>query len=431
MKSIERMGSAALALGILLASGMVFAPSARAQTEVIVHSFDSEADGSKPDEPLIRDREGNLYGVTGTGGTADLGTVFKIGRDGTKTILYSFTGAPDGQNPTGGLAWDREGNLIGTTAYGGDLTDCVESNTGCGTVFKLDPRRCKETVLYRFKGIPDGEFPWAGVTLDEEGNIYGTTFYGGTSGAVYSGGGSNNCCGTVFKLNRWGNETVLYSFTGLDEVGVSTDGQSPDGRLARDEEGNLYGTATRGGLSDEGILFKVDRTGKETVLHTFTGPDGADPLFVDLIFDRAGNLYGTTSGGGTSGNGTVFKVDRTGALTTLYSFNAAPDGALPSGALVFDAEGNLYGTTKSGSNAVINGESGVGGTVFKLDKAGNETVLHNFTGSPDGLEPQAGLIFDGRDKLYGTTVEGGTGTSCKFGAPFGCGTVFELTLPRP
>ena len=169
---------------------------------------------------------------------------------------------------------------------------------------------------------------------------------------------------------------------------MSTDGQSPDGRLARDEEGNLYGTATRGGLSDEGILFKVDRTGKETVLHTFTGPDGADPLFVDLIFDRAGNLYGTTSGGGTSGNGTVFKVDRTGALTTLYSFNAAPDGALPSGALVFDAEGNLYGTTKSGSNAVINGESGVGGTVFKLDKAGNETVLHNFSGTNgDGATP--------------------------------------------
>jgi uncharacterized repeat protein (TIGR03803 family) len=430
MKSLRGTVSAALALGIALISGAVSAPAANAQDLVVVHSFSSEADGSKPQEPLIRDREGNLYGVTGTGGTADLGTVFKIGRDGTKTILYNFLGAPDGQNPTGGLAWDREGNLIGTTAYGGDLTDCLESNTGCGTVFKLDPRGCKETVLYRFKGIPDGEFPWAGVTLDEEGNIYGTTFYGGTSGTTSSGGGGDNCCGTVFKLSRSGNETVLYNFTGLDEVGVSTDGQSPDGRLARDEQGNLYGTTNTGGLSDDGILFKVDKTGKETVLHTFTGPDGAHPLFVDLIFDRAGNLYGTTSAGGTSDNGTVFKIDRTGTLTTLYSFSAYPDGSAPTGAMVFDVEGNLYGTTKGSGAATIAGQVGIGGTVFELDKAGNETVLHSFSGSPDGEDPQAGVIFDGRGKLYGTTSTGGTGTTCKFGN-FGCGTVFELTLPRP
>jgi uncharacterized repeat protein (TIGR03803 family) len=428
MKSLRRTASASLVLGIVLS-----APAAKAQDLVIVHSFSSEADGSKPGEPLIRDREGNLYGVTSTGGTADLGTVFKVGRDGTKTILYSFTGIPDGQNPTGGLAWDREGNLIGTTAYGG-FGDCVETTIGCGTVFKLDPRKCKETVLYRFQGIPDGEFPWAGVTLDEEGNIYGTTFYGGTSGVVINGPGGtgfvSNCCGTVFKLNRWGNETLLYSFTGIDEVGASTDGQSPDGRLARDEQDNLYGTTELGGLSDEGILFKVDKTGKETVLHTFTGPDGADPLFVDLIFDRAGNLYGTTSGGGASDNGTVFKIDTTGALTTLYSFSAYPDGSGPSGAMVFDAEGNLYGTTKGSGAATIDGQVGIGGTVFKLDAAGNETVLHSFGGSPDGQEPVAGVIFDGRGKLYGTTVEGGTGTTCKFGN-FGCGTVFELTLPRP
>jgi len=417
MKSLRGTGSATLVLGIVLISGAVSAPAANAKDLVVVHSFSSEADGSKPQEPLIRDREGNLYGVTGTGGTADLGTVFKIGRDGTKTILYNFLGAPDGQSPTGGLAWDREGNLIGTTAYGG-FGDCVETTIGCGTVFKLDPRGCKETVLYRFQGIPDGEFPWAGVTLDEEGNIYGTTFYGGTSGSVTNGPGGtavNNCCGTVFKLNRWGNETVLYNFTGLDEVGVSTDGQSPDGRLARDEQGNLYGTTQLGGLSDEGILFKVDRTGKETVLHTFTGPDGAHPLFVGLIFDRAGNLYGTTSAGGASDSGTVFKVDRTGTLATLYSFSAYPDGSDPTGPLVFDAEGNLYGTTKGSGAATIGGQVGIGGTVFKLDQAGNETVLHSFSGSPDGQAPQAGVIFDGGRKLYGTTVEGGTGTACKFG----------------
>jgi uncharacterized repeat protein (TIGR03803 family) len=203
--------------------------------------------------------------------------------DYTFTLLYSFfrNGNKDGASPVAGLVRDAAGNLYGTTYFGGGKTR--ECSSGCGTVFKLDATGT-ESVLYRFKGGTDGKFPLAGLVPDAAGHLYGTTREGGIS---------NNCpagCGTVFMLDTTGAETVLYRFMSL-----ATDGQYPSAGLIRDAAGNLYGTTYWGGTSDSGTVFKLDTTGTETVLFSFTGTDGAHPV-AGLIRDVAGNFYGTASG---------------------------------------------------------------------------------------------------------------------------------------
>jgi uncharacterized repeat protein (TIGR03803 family) len=281
------------------------------------------------------------------------------------------------------------------TTYYGGDTQCLHFG-GCGTVFKVDTTG-KETVLHSFTGSADGKFPEGGVLRDAASNLYGTTIVGGTSDA-----------GTVFKLDTTGKETVLHSFTG-----GGADGQCPAAGLVRDGAGNLYGTTANGGRSGKGTVFKVDTTGKETVLHSFagTGGDGANP-YAGLVRDTAGNLYGTTFLGGASCNcGTVFKLDTTGKETVLLSFTGL-DGEYTTAGLVQDSAGNLYGTTAGG------GTSGYG-VVFKLDKTGTETVLHSFTGgTTDGNSPYAGLVRDAAGNLYGTTHSGGASND---------GTVFKLT----
>ncbi|HYL11569.1 MAG TPA: choice-of-anchor tandem repeat GloVer-containing protein [Terriglobales bacterium] len=226
--------------------------------------------------------------------------------------------------------------------------------------------------------------------------------------------------GTIFKLDTSGNETVLHSFTG--DAG---DGCAPIGALIMDNAGNLYGTTEDCNL---GTVFKLDTSGTYTVLHSFTGSDGEFPSAA-LIMDSAGNLYSTTLFGGASGCGTVFKLDSFGNETVLHSF-AGSDGATPTAGLIMDAAGNLYGPTAaggSGSCAPLPHSSEVGcGTVFKLDTSGNETILHSFTGGSDGANPDAGLIMDKAGNLYGTATGGGS-SNC-FG---GCGTVFKLTLQTP
>jgi uncharacterized repeat protein (TIGR03803 family) len=271
--------------------------------------------------------------------------VFKVDMSRRESVLYTFTGGTDGGSPQGGLVRDTAGNLYGTTEAGGDLS--CNPPYGCGVVFKVDTTG-SETVLYAFKGAPDGELPILGLTRDESGNLYGTTTSGGTYG-----------WGTVFKLTQAGSETVLHSFNG------GRDGADLfNAALIRDAKGNLYGVASGGGKSGPGcqpsrgcgLVFKVTKAGKEIVLYYFTGKaDGSRP-FGTLVSDKAGNLYDTTSGGGTHGYGTVFKLSSTGKETVLYNFSGRKDGSQPLAGLVLDAKGNIYGTTWEGgisANGVV------------------------------------------------------------------------------
>jgi uncharacterized repeat protein (TIGR03803 family) len=395
--------------------------------ETVLYSFLGYAtgDGQNPNAGLIMDSTGNLYGNAG-GGTDGVGVVFKLDSSGHETVLYSFTatGSRNGNGgfPVGSLIMDSAGNLYGVTGGGGSTAGVCGLN-GCGTVFKLDPRG-NETVLYRFLGgSGDGANPRAGLIMDSAGNFYGTTNAGGTggSGSCFSSG-----CGTVFKLDSTGKETVLHSFTG-----AGGDGTNPNSALVIDSAGNLYGTASGfpGNASavppappsgGQGIVFKLDSTGLETVLYTFTGSSGASPDS-SLMRDAAGNLYGSTLYGGSANGGILFKLDPAGTETVLYNFPATNgDGAGPTGGLIMDSTGNLYGTTPGGGAGCLyflnSGFSSPGcGSVFKLDPAGHETVLYRFVGSPDGRNPLAGLVMDSAGNLYGTTFGGGH-----------FGTVFKL-----
>jgi len=374
-----------------------------------------------------------------------------------ETVLYSFEGGSDGGDPLAGLIADRRGALYGTTK--GANPDCID-NTTCGTVFKLTPpdryrTAWTETVLYDFCSLPncsDGGIPLAGLIADTRGALFGTTMGGGATGR-----------GTVFRLTppaksqtAW-TETVLYSFCSLPNC---SDGDGPfRANLLADTQGALYGTTIDGGTGrlDGGTVFKLSPRSNgqtdwtETVLYSFCSlpncSDGKGPLASTLIADERGALYGTTSAGGATGRGTVFKLTppATGQIDwvekVLYSFCSLPncsDGSTPVAGLIFgarDIEGNvnadhlaakhgaLYGTTFSGGGASN------GGTIFKLEppRKGesdwNETVLYRFAGGPsDGHNPSGGLIADRRGALYGTTEAGGAGQP-------GGGIVFKLTPP--
>jgi len=277
----------------------------------VLYSFSGGTDGAEPYAGVVMDAAGNLYGSTDFGGNLNCnewegfgcGTVFKLNKADDETVLYSFGGAPDGAKPYAGVVMGAAGNLYSTTFNGGNVT-CANTS-GCGTVFMLDITG-KEKVLYNFSGAPDGANPEAGVVMDAAGNLYGTTFFGGASGD-----------GTVFKLDTAGKETVLYSFSG------TPDGANPVGGLVMDVAGNLYSTTFNGGnvtctnASGCGTVFKLDTTGNETLLYMFSGgADGAYPPG-GLVMDAAGNLYGTTFVGGDLscmfanmglGCGTVFKL---------------------------------------------------------------------------------------------------------------------------
>lgn len=220
---------------------------------------------------------------------------------------------------------------------------------------------------------------------------------------------SNN--GSAFKIDTNNNESILHSF-----AGSPSDGAFSYATLLRDAQGNLYGTNYQGGVTGNGTVFKISSTGKESVLYNFKGtPDGQLP-YARLV-RRNGLLYGTTVQGGKSGLGTVFKVDNKGNETILYNFTGGADGGLALGGVIFDKAGNLYGTT------YIGGAFGVG-TVYRLDPTGKEMVLYNFTGGADGKNPYfVVLVRDNSGNLYGTT-SAGAGTGC---GGTGCGTVFKLT----
>jgi uncharacterized repeat protein (TIGR03803 family) len=368
----------------------------------------------------------------------------------TFTVLYSFTGAADGAYPESGLTLDGAGNVYGTTEAGGSGNfNC----SGCGTVFKVSGVG-NETVLHSFTGKLDGAIPLFGSLFrDPAGNLYGTTSTGGANGggtafrlspngrqisiAFPNGTGpgfsaagltpdaagnaygttqyrGTGCppygCGTVFKISHTGKITIVHSFQS------GTDGANPIADLVRDSAGNLYGTTLDGGPSNAGTVFKIDSTGNESVLYAFMGgTDGGQP-HAGLLRDGAGNLYGTTSNGGVNFGGTIFKVDSAGNHTILYNFcsQSCLDGQIPMGKLARDSAGNIYGATQLGGNAGA-------GVVFELDTNGVETVLYNFCNvgnCSDGNGPLSGITRDTQGNLYGTTFYGGS---------VGYGIVFKLT----
>jgi uncharacterized repeat protein (TIGR03803 family) len=398
-----RTPGTALALAIMLLTTI---RPAQAQTYTVLYAFTNTGDGKFPNTALVRDAGGNLYGTTtGAGPSA---VVFKLNAAGKETVLHTF-GKKTGIDASAGLIRDRAGNLYGTAVTGGE--------SGSGVVFDLSATG-RYTVLYAFKGGTDGGVPSeARLLRDAASNLYGTTSYGGD---LACGG-----CGVVFKLDTTGKETVLYAFTG------GADGSRPTAGIIGDAAGNLYGTTQEGGdLNCNapvgcGVVFKLDTTGKETVLFTFTGVEGDAPGA--LIRDAAGNFYGTTLLGGdfSCGSplgscGVVFKLDTTGKETVLYTFTGGADGANPAPDRLIRDAGNLYGTTRNGGRCLDCG------TVFKVDKSGNETVLHHFTQGADGGFPVAGLIRGAAGNLYGTAETGGD-FNCSGAKGFGCGVVFKLT----
>lgn len=353
----------------------------------------------------------------------------------TETVLYNFAGVPgDGFQPLSGLIFDPAGNLYGTTNEGGIDTDCQGlGNSGCGTVYELSPvgSGWQETVLYSFSGGSDGGVPAAGLIRDASGNLFGTTQFGGISGGC-SGFG----CGVVFELSPSGSgwtETVIHSFTG------DADGAYPVAGLIFDAAGNLYGTASAGGNSINGCVYqRINGCGvifelspgsswTETVIHTFIdGSDGAAPL-AGLTLDSAGNLYGTAAFAGTAGKGVAFGIKKgTGGMWRLGVIHAFTGGK--------DGGDPKTGLTfDSAGNlygtAAIDGAD-FGGVVFELAPGSGGAwkfgLLHSFTGGHDGNQPLGNLLLDTAGNVYGTTEEGGKLIDC-FDA--GCGVVFKLS-PR-
>jgi uncharacterized repeat protein (TIGR03803 family) len=412
---------------------------AAGQTEKVLHSFNNNgSDGYQPESGVSFDAVGNLFGTTQLGGTgactglslqSGCGTVYVLvprsNGDWIEKVLHSFIlNGKDGLEPAGnGLIFDASGNLYGTTVAGGTSADCPNDylgTSGCGTVFAM-VRKSKTgfsppVILHNFDGDNegvDGTLPLGAPTFDSAGNLYGTTSAGGTSGY-----------GMAFKLTRkagapW-DETDMYDFydNGID----------PAGSLIFDADGDLYGLAAGGGQYHEGAVFELTPNTQggwsEELLHSFGhGTDGFQPLG-SLIFDKAGNLYGVTTGA-VGEFGTVFELTPgtggTWTETVLHVFTKnGTDGLGPNGPLVMDASGNLYGTTVAGGSGTCSGGCGA---VYELSpQAGgtwSETILYSFLNNgADGIGPTSGLTFDSSGNLYGVTSGGGVN---------GNGTVYEVT----
>ena len=388
-----------------------------AQTFTTLHSFDG-ADGNGPYAGLVQGTDGNLYGTTAWGGETHSGTVFKITPSGMLTTLYSFCSqlysfpydCPDGDGPEAGLVQATDGNFYGAVSCDSGIALCF------GTVFKITPAGTL-TTLHGFGGT-DGTFPLGTLVQATDGNFYGTTFFGGAYNDNYCGDYFLGC-GTVFKITPSGSLTTLYSF--CSQGSPCTDGAGPNAGLVQAADGNLYGTTTTGGGGGRGTVFKITPGGTLTTLYSFcslsncrdgSGPNGA------LVQATDGNFYGTTYIGGAYNYGTVFKVTPSGTLTTLHSFDGT-EGGDPHAALVQGTDGNFYGTTYYGANGY--------GTVFKITPGGRLATLYRFCSQPgctDGTHPYAGLVQDTNGKFYGAAC----GADCGGGTGTGYGTVFSLSV---
>lgn len=390
-----------LRLAVVAALLVAAVRPAHGQTESVLYSFANTPDGANPlyVTPVL-DAKQNIYGTTKFGGTDDFGTAWELTPSGAETVLHSFhADGTDGVYPLAGVVLGKKGILYGTTVEGG-------TNSIDGTMFQLTPKKKSwtEAILHSFGAIGDGAQPYDALTLDKNGNLYGTTYGGGT----YS-------FGTVFERTPSGTETVLWSF------GNGTDGANPIAGVIRDAKGNVYGTTEYGGLYNQGTVFELTPTMNgwtEAVLWSFgSGTDGANP-YGGVVLGKKGILYGTTINGGDFGDGTVFALTPTKTGWTekiLHSFaNNDIDGFNPAAGLLMDKKtGNFYGTALNGG-----GTGSVAGIVFKITPSGAYAILHVFSGSPDGGSPWGGLASDKLGNLYGTTFSGGTN---------GYGTVYKVT----
>ncbi|HUJ10857.1 MAG TPA: choice-of-anchor tandem repeat GloVer-containing protein [Verrucomicrobiae bacterium] len=371
------------------------------QTLTTLYQFGGVASNGLSPNPLVQGTDGSFYGTTYDGGASTncpngCGTIFKISPSGVLTTLYSFSQS-DGGHPNAGLVQGTDGCFYGTTLH------------ALGTVFKVTASGCL-TNLHIFMSL-DGNGPYAGLIQASDGNFYGTTKFGGM-----------NRLGNVFRISSSGDFSNLYSFSG-------SDGQFPVGGLIQGSDGNLYGTTVEGGNtnlysgSGEGTVFRISLSGVLTNLHFFNGWDGRFP-WSGLIQATDGCFYGTTSDEGSSdgvlyGTGTVFRISTSGTLTTLVTFTGA-NGAQPMFApLLQGSDGNLYGTTQLG------GTSGHG-TVFRISPNGNFTNLYSFIGPSDGSRPFAGLVQGSDGNFYGTT---GFGGNTNVNGGLGWGTVFRISVP--
>lgn len=317
-------------------------------------------------------------------------------RGATFKLLHSFSGGADGSSPAGGMVLDRAGNLYGTTSQGG--------SSGCGSVFEV-PRGGTLTPIYSFTCGANGAMPGT-LTIDQDGNLYGGTVGGGSIG-----------CGVIFEVRSDGRERTVHTF-----AGPPSDGCTPYGAMIEIARDTFYGTAL-GGRYSYGTIFKLARDGSVKLLRSFKrGRQGCGPG--GIVMDANGNIYGA-GGGGDDGYGCVFEFTPPRTYHVLYSFKGAPnDGSEPLG-VIMDASGDLFGTTFVGGKPGCNGNLGCG-VAFEVAPDGSETVLHFFSQKhADGFNPFAGLIEDGADNLYGTTLNGGG--HCAYDEAYGCGTVFELT----
>lgn len=422
------------AIGLILPAGFALTGVAPAQaTGMALHSFNG-TDGSSPNGPLIADARGALYGTTTYGGTSanahnpGYGAVFKLTPPAsgtgpwTETVLYNFTGLTDGGWPWGGLIFDAQGCLYGTTYMGGS------PKYNYGVVYKLTPPasgmgQWKQTILHTFDTLPDVSNPQGGLIFDASGSLYGTASAGGMTEF-----------GAVFKLKPpvsgsgpW-TESILYNFNG----GSKGDGAAPTGELIFDAKGALYGTTVVGGDYSYGAVYKLAPglgSWKASILYEFTGYNGRSPID-GVIMDKTGALYGATYYDGPAGAGTVFKLTQPPVPNTAWSHEylrnfAGINMSYPSGPLISDAKGTLYGTVREGRTT--GGTATHMGAVFSLTPPASGTgpwtltAVHYFgnctaTGgcscsTPGGCYPTGGVIMGADGALYGTTAAGGPGQS--------------------
>ncbi|HEY7099848.1 MAG TPA: choice-of-anchor tandem repeat GloVer-containing protein [Terriglobales bacterium] len=399
-----RMGSfKGNALRIFAVIALLVCAAWAAPTTQVIYSFAGDEDGEYTDTDLILDSAGNIYGTSVLGGEFGTGSVFQLSPSGNTwvhTVLYSFTGQADGGQPYKGVTMDAAGNLYGSAVIGGKFGACPED--GCGVVYKLTNNggSWTQTVIHAFNGN-DGYGPGQGLTFDTAGNLYGMTATGGQYGL-----------GVIYQLRPQQDGTwklrVIHHFTG------GNDGSSGSaGRLLLDASGSLFGVATTGGANGKGTAFRLTPTQNDrwnfTTLYAFQGQPDAGFPYGALVGDPAGNLYGTTYWDGANNLGSVYQLSPGPGgkwrERVLYSFKGGRDGNSSISNLVIDKRGRLYGTTSEG------GAGCSCGVIFRVAKDANgvwkETIAYRFQGAPDAGFAYNGMVADSSGNMFGATVHGG------------------------